>query len=220
LKIARTVSSYSPKCVVVWAYVNQLPKKLTETRLASPDYLYIHDDNHFLQVLQRRNLKDWLQSLLLYNAADVRGLWQIFPTVSNRASIQMGEALCWAVHYESMLPMDQWYIRFFASTRNIRRAQKLEDEGLLTYQISEFLSLLEMAHVFRTLLHPHEQKQLYELLTYENLKEEQFFWGRFLGQIDQEVRDMLTEWKIRQWPKSQIKFLYELLKYVSFSATS
>jgi hypothetical protein len=76
-----------------------------------------------------------------------------------------------------------------------------------------------MARIFRTLLHPYEQRQLYELLTYENLKEEQFFWGRFLGQIDREVRDMLTEWKIRQWSTDQIKFFYELLKYVPFSAT-
>lgn len=220
LRIARSGPSFASKYVVVWAYVNQLPKKLTETRLASPDYLYIHDDNHFLQVLQRRKLKDWLQNLLLYNAADVRGLWQIFPTVGSRSPIQMGEAICWAAHCEAMLPMDQWYVRFFMGAQHIRRVRKLEREGLLTYHISEFLNLLEMAHVFRTLLRPYEQKQLYALLTYENIKEEQFFWGRFLGQIDQEVKDMLAEWKIRQWSKGQINILYELLKYVPFPASS
>jgi hypothetical protein len=215
LKRARHLSTFAKKCVVVWGYVNRMPKKLADTQHASPDYLFIHDDHHFIQALRSGNLKDWLQELLLYNAADLRGLWQVFPTVGSRSAVQMGEALCWAAHHEPALSRARWYIRYFVNAMSIRRAGKLDRSGLLTYQVPEFLNLLEMALVFRTLLLPHEQRQLYELLTLDEFKEEQFFWGRFLGEIDQDVKDMLSEWRIRQWPKEQVKFLYELIKYVS-----
>jgi hypothetical protein len=49
-----------------------------------------------------------------------------------------------------------------------------------------------------------------------NTSEAQFYWGRFLGALNQEARDMLNAWKIRQWSKSRIDLLYELVENVGF----
>jgi hypothetical protein len=63
-------------------------------------------------------------------------------------------------------------------------------------------------------MRPEEQKVLYELLTIDKNMEEQFHWGRFQGVLSQEAKDMLNSWKIRRWPKSRVKLLYELTDYV------
>jgi hypothetical protein len=86
-------------------------------------------------------------------------------------------------------------------------------QGVATFEVSEFLNLLEMAEVFRAKLRPEEQQQLYELLSLGDPKEESFYWGRFLGQLNQDAKDMLSAWRIRQWPENRIKLLYELIDY-------
>jgi hypothetical protein len=90
---------------------------------------------------------------------------------------------------------------------------------LLTFEVSEFLSLMEMAAVFRTLLRPEEQASLHELVNLDDSSEEQFYWGRFAGRLSQEAKDMLSSWNIRHWPKNRIKLLYELVDYVAFYQT-
>ena len=73
-----------------------------------------------------------------------------------------------------------------------------------------------MASVFRTLLRPEAQQVLHALLTLEDSSEELFYWGRFLGYLSPEAKDMLSAWRIRGWPKNRIKLLYELVNYVAF----
>ena len=85
---------------------------------------------------------------------------------------------------------------------------------MLAYTIADFISMLEMAEVFRANLYPQQQKELLELLNLHDPKEEQFYWGRFLGQLSQETKDMLSAWKVRQWTKSQTEFFYQLINYV------
>ena len=60
---------------------------------------------------------------------------------------------------------------------NPKEQEKL---GLISHDISEFISLLEMAEIFRAFLRPNEQQKLFELLNLDNPAEEQFYWGRFL----------------------------------------
>ena len=79
------------------------------------------------------------------------------------------------------------------------------------------MSLLEMASVFRSVLSPTTQQILYGLLNLKDAKEEGFYWGRFLGMLTPQEKDMLNAWKIRQWPRQRVKLLYELTKYVDFS---
>ena len=55
---------------------------------------------------------------------------------------------------------------------------------------------------------------LHEILTIEQPVEEQFYWGRFQGSLNQKARDMLDSWGVRQWPENRIKLLYELMDYV------
>jgi len=115
--------------------------------------------------------------------------------------------------------MDQLRVRFFSAPHQILIPHARDKQGLLTFEVSEFLSVLEMAAVFRTILYPREQKALYELLNLEDTSEEQFYWGRFMGFLSQEAKDMLNAWRIRQWPKNRIKLLYELVDYVAFYQT-
>ena len=44
----------------------------------------------------------------------------------------------------------------------------------------------------------------------------QFYWGRLLGALSAEARDMLEAWKIRLWSEPHIHLLYDLVKYVGF----
>ena len=112
--------------------------------------------------------------------------------------------------------MQRLRVRFFSAPYPLLRPHTRDQLGLLTFDVSEFLSLLEMAAVFRTLLRPEAQQVLHELLNLDDASEEQFYWGRFLGYLSPEAKDMLSAWRIRQWPKNRIKLLYELVNYVAF----
>jgi len=208
----------SRRAVAIWGFVTQLPKQFHQQALAPNRNLvasYVHDDNRFLVLLRRRALRSWLQDLALYHGTVLKGVFQTFPTMGAGRQLGMGDVLCWAIHNETALPMDRWRVQFYSAAYQLPNRRFRDRRGLLTYEISEFLRLLEMAEVFRAQLRPYEQKQLYELLTLNDAKEEQFYWGRFLGMVSQEARDMLTAWRIRQWPKNRVKQLYELIDYVA-----
>jgi hypothetical protein len=216
---ASKLGHISYQSIAVWGFVNYLSRQL---RMGGGFYdqhifgAYAHDQNHFLLVMPRRELKPWLQELVIYHGADLKGVIQVFPTIGAARGIDMGEILCRAVHHEARFSMDQLRVRFFSSPYQLLKAHERDREGLLTFEVSEFLSLLEMAAVFRTLLRPQEQESLRKLLDLEDASEEQFYWGRFMGFLTQEAKDMLTAWRIRQWPKGRIKLLYELVDYVAF----
>jgi hypothetical protein len=118
----------------------------------------------------------------------------------------MGDILCHAVH--------QVRVRFYSSPYEVTKPYKRDQKGLLTFEVSEFLGMLDMAEVFRTLLRPDEQKELFELLTMDDTKEEQFYWGRFVGRLEQQAKDMLRGWNIRKWPRNRVRLLYKLVYYV------
>jgi len=216
---ARRLGHVSRQSAVVWGFVNQLPKQLEggegfhDTRILGT---YVHDQNHFLLMMRRWELKTWLQELVIYHGADLKGLIQILPTTGTGKGLGMGDVLCRAIHYEARFSMDWLRVRFFSAPYQLLRPHTRDQLGLLTFEVSEFLSLLEMAAVFRTLLRPEAQLALQELLSLDDAGEEQFYWGRFMGYLSPEAKDMLSAWRIRQWPKNRIKLLYELVNYVAF----
>lgn len=210
---------FSFQLIVVWGRVNQLPKPLDRDGFHGDRRIlgvYIHDANHFLLMMHRRQLKAWLQELALYHGTGLAGLLQILPPTGRGGGIDMADVLCRAVYQEERFPMDRLRVRFFPAPHLILRPHLRDQLGVLTFEIGEFLSLLEMAAIFRTLLYPEAQAALFELLNLDNAREEQFYWGRFLGLLSPEARDMLNAWRIRQWPKERIKLLYELKDYVAF----
>jgi hypothetical protein len=212
----------SRQSIVLWGFVNRLPAQLETREGFYADRIfgaYVHDKNHFLLTLHRRELKTWLQELLLYHGSDLKGLVQILPTTGTRQKTGMGDILCRAVHLEARFSMDQLRVRFFSAPYQLIRPHARDQQGLLTFEVSEFLSLLEMAAVFRTLLHPEEQTSFYELMNLEDAGEEQFYWGRFIGSLNQGAKDMLSAWRIRHWPKERVRLLYELVEYVAFYQT-
>ena len=149
----------------------------------------------------------------------MKGLFQIFPTTGSGEKILMGDILCRAIYYEANLPRDQMYVRFFSNPYQLIKPHLRDELGLLTFEISEFLSLLEMSEVFRHLILPAEQKEIWELASINEPEERQFYWGRLFGRLDSTARDMLAGWNIRNWPKEQIKLLYELFNYVVLPQT-
>ena len=216
----RRLFRLSPHALLIWGFVNRLPVLLrgrAETRETHAIGSYVHDAHHFLLVIRRRHLKIWLQELVIHHGDDLKGVLQIFPSMPPRPPILMGDILCWAVHYEAYLPMDRMYVRFYSAPSQVIEPHKRDQQGRLNFEIAEFLGLLETAEVFRTLLRPEEQKELFELLTLDNLREEQFYWGRFLGRLEQQAKDMLTAWGIRTWAPNRIRLLYELFDYVDLS---
>jgi hypothetical protein len=215
----RRLSSLSRNSLVIWSFVNQLPTRFLKAKSPKSKSIlgaYVHDENHFLVIIHKLKLKDWLQELAMYHGLDLRGLLQMFPTVGSGAKIKMGDILCIPMHQETHLPMDRLRIQFYSNPFQLLNPRLRERQAILTFEVAEFLSLLEMAEVFRTLLLPSQQKELYGLLQIEDHKEVQFYWGRFLGSLSQETKDMLTAWKIRLWPQNRIRLLYELVEYAKF----
>jgi hypothetical protein len=222
LSRARKLGRISRQSIVVWGFVNRLSKLLRMGEGFHEHHVlgaYVHDESHFLLMMPRRELKPWLQELVIYHGSDLKGLVQILPTAGGGKKIGMGDVLCRAMHHEARFPMDQLRVRFYSAPYQILKPRTRDQQGLLTFEVSEFLSVLEMAAVFRTILRPTEQESLYELLNLEDTSEEQFYWGRFMGFLSQEAKDMLNAWRIRQWPKNRIKLLYELVDYVAFYQT-
>jgi hypothetical protein len=219
LSEARHSTRRSHQSSVVWGFVNQLPKQLwTGEGFYGQHTLgdYVHDEQHFLLMMRRQELKPWLQELVIYHGSDLKGLIQIFPTTGARRGASMGEILCRAVHHEARFSMDRLRIRFFSAPHQLLKPHTRDQQGVLTFEVSEFLSLLEMASVFRTVLRPEEQSSLHKLVNLEDASEAQFYWGRFMGLLDQEAKDMLSAWRIRHWPKHRVQLLYELVEYVAF----
>lgn len=219
---ARKLGKTSRQAVVVWGYANRLPRQLPERQgfyAANVLGSYAQDEHHFLLMMYQYQLKPWLQNLVLYHGADLKGLIQIFPTMGAGEETGMGDILSRVIHREADLLPDRLRVRFFSDPFQVVRLYARDQEGILTFEVAEFLSLLEMAAVFRTLLQPEEQAALRQVLETDNAGEQQFYWGRFLGYVKQEVKDMLAAWQIRHWPPSRVKLLYELVDYVAFYQT-
>lgn len=203
--------------VLVWGFVNQVPKRLCPPSSPTCQIFgtYVVDDQRFLVALERSGLKPWLQELLLYHGNNLKGLLQIFPTTGDQSRGCMGDVLAKAAHIEARHGLDMLRVRFFTNAYQLFISDR-QAEGP-TFDASEFMRLLEMAVVFRSLLQPEGQQMLYELFDLKGFQEEQFYWGRFMSFLSPESRDMLDAWKIRQWPKPQVRLLYDLLDYVRYT---
>jgi hypothetical protein len=195
---------------VVWGYVNNLPN-LKQQRILGH---YVVDAQRFLLILPRQAVKPWLQDLLLESGLGMRGLMQIFPTQIGGPNIGMGDILCRAIHHEANLPRTHLWIRFYSAAFQLVNPQRRSNEGILSFEAAEFLSLMDMAEIFRALLRPEQQQILHELLDIDDTEEQAFHWGRFIRNLDQDANDMLASWQVRSWPPNKVKLLYELVNYV------
>jgi hypothetical protein len=203
-------TKYIRRISVVWGYMTQIPP------LGGKEILgrYIVDDYRFLLLLSRQTLKSWLQQFVLQTNPDLHGLLQIFPTIGSGGNIGMGDVLCRASHHEANMPMNQLWVRFFSAPYQLVNPKQRNEEGILSFELGEFLRLMDMAEIFCTVLTYEQQRNLHDLFKVNVQAEQAFHWGRFARQLDQRARDMLTGWNIRQWPENKIKLLYELVDYV------
>ena len=215
---ARRLDAVVRSTVFVWGFVNRPPRQpAAGFRNLHPLATYVHDDRHFLTALHQRELKPWLQELLLYHGDDLKGVLQVFPALSAKEPTA-GEVLVRLSHREARFPLDRLRVGFFPAIKHVFHPRLYEREGVLTFDVSDFLNTLELAAVFISVLYPDEQKFLYRLLHTEESNEAQFMWGRFLGALRPEARDMLNAWGLRQWSLPQVNLLYELVDYVRFEA--
>jgi len=215
---AKSLGQTSRYATVIWGYVNKLPRQLRAGQGFTDSHVlgaYAHDANHFLLVIPRRELKTWLQELLIYHGTDLKGLLQIFPTTGGKF-VAMHDLLRRMHYYEARFPMDCLRVRFIFAPHQIFHLREYDRAGVLTFEVAEFVNVLEMAAVFRAVLRPEEQVALRQLLQIEDEQEAQFLWGRFVGQLSAEAKDMLNAWKIRRWPQAQIRLLYALTDYVTY----
>lgn len=205
--------------LVLWGYVNRLPRHVAN-RANDPQRLlmgaYAPDESHFVAMIRRTNLQPWLQDLVLYHGAELRGHIQLFPTTGQERTLHMGDFLARVIGHEAYFPLDRLRIRFYTRHYHVLRPHELDKEGILTFDVSEFLSLLEMASIFRSLFSPADQQALQGLLTMPNPTEQRFYWGRFAGGLNQRNLDLLEAWQMRQWPAARVNFFYELLEHVDY----
>ncbi len=215
---SRSYPALSESSTLVWAYVNQLPRRLRSGPGYSNELVfssYVHDTEHFLLVLRHGQLKPWLQELMLYNGTALKGLLQIFPS-TGAALPTMAELLIRVKMHEGRFPLDRLRVRFLAAPHYIFHLRKYDREGVLTFDVGDFISTLEMASVFRSVLLPDEQAMLRELLRLDDDPRVQFYWGRLLSMLNQEAKDMLNAWRIRNWTEAQVDLLYRLSEYVAY----
>ena len=74
-----------------------------------------------------------------------------------------------------------------------------------------------MAAVFRSIFPPDEQDLLYKVTNLNDKREKEFYWGRLMGILNDNAKDMLSAWKVKQWPKNKIRLLFELTDYVTYT---
>lgn len=210
-----SLSRLSRRAVVIWSYLSRVPWEPNGQRPKHSLAAYIHDSQHGLLMLERWQLKPWLQELALHHGLTLQGVLQIFPTMGHGPEIGMGDILTRAVHQEAYLPHDKLWVRFYSQPHQIVNPHRRDQSGLLTFAATEFLSLLGMVEVFRAVLRPEEQQELQRLLIRGDSEDQSFYWGRFVGGLDQRARDMLDAWEVRRWPSQRIRLLYELVDYVA-----
>lgn len=218
LQRRRQLAPTARYAMVVWGFVNPLPASLQPGPGTVQDRAlgaYVHDEHHFLMMIRRPEIKLWVQRLVLRHGLDLRGVIQIFPAVGAKSAFCMGDLLCRIIHHESYLPMDRLRVRFYTTPSQVITPQKRDRQGILTFDIADFLGLLETAEVFRAGLRPDEQKELLELLALEDAQEASFFWGRFTGRLEQRTKDMLAAWNLRSWSRERVQLLSELIEYVA-----
>ncbi len=218
LERAGRLGEVSRQAVVIWGLVNRLPRLLQGQGFRDSRIIgaFVWDEKHFLVLMPRKELKPFLQELVLYHGPELKGLLQIVPTTAPHGDWSMADALCRIVHHEANFALDRLRVRFYSAPYQVMIPHVRDRQGILTFEMGEFLSALEMAAVFRTVLRPEEQTALRELLKINRPEETAFYWGRLIGCLSQEARDMLSAWNVRQWPKEQIRLLYELVEYVAF----
>ena len=193
----RTSGMVVRDAVVVWGYVNWLPSQLRDTGSGPPAHLlgaYAPDGQHFLAMLRRRELHPWLQELVLYHGTELKGHMQVFPTMGVDNGLGMGDILCRAIHHDTYFKLDKLRVRFYTRSYQVLRPHEMDREGLLTFDVAELLSLLEMASIFRSFVQPNQQQMLYEVLTMPKETDEMFYWGRAVGTLEPRVRDLLEAW--------------------------
>ena len=203
--------------LLVWGYVNQLPWIPQLDQAKRHDFLGYHiiDEKHFLLMISRSHLKAWLQQLVINQGLDMMGLLQVFPTTGKSMKFGMGDILCRAAHQESKYAHDQLRVRFFSSASQLLVPHLRDNLGILTYNITDFIGLMEMAEVFSTVLYPDSREELRLLLTCDDQNERSFYWGRFARKLNQTARDMLESWDIRNWPVPKVEVLYDLLEFMA-----
>ena len=206
--------------MVVWGFLSRIPKPLDQNKASLPLQIRCFhqlDDHRFLLVVKGYNLKKWLSEILLYHGSNLKGLLLLFPTTGETRSLSMGDALCRAISQDSRFPMDQLRVQFFSNPTQLNMTRRREEQGMLTFEASDFLSLLEMAAIFRAQLRPDEQNMVREAALLTDPAEKQFYWGRLMNLLNCKGKDMLIAWKFRQWPENKINLLYELVAYVPFT---
>ncbi|HLA34223.1 MAG TPA: hypothetical protein VJ001_05070 [Rhodocyclaceae bacterium] len=209
LNKSRTLGDVSRASVVVWGFVDRLPRQIGK-RQGRIVGTFTRDENHFLSMLGYHELKPFLQELVMYHGDELRGLLQILPTVG----MNMANLLCRVIHHDASFALDRLRIRIY--TAPFEAFAPRTRKSIPAFDISDFLGVLEMVAVFRTVLSPAEQKMLRELLATTDPTEEQFYWGRLWGHLGPQAKDMLSAWNIRQWPMERIELLYDLMDYVTY----
>ena len=217
---SRELGRTSRKCLLVWGNVNFIPHSIKENsdligNKAFP--LFIKDENHFLAAVIGYEMVEWFKRIVHKNGTDLKGLLTIFPTTGKKDTFNMGDVLCRAVHYDSRFPMDKLRVRFFSRAGQLKVPHMREKQGMLTFEPTDFLNMLEMASLFQSTLRPEEQKILQEVTRIKDHHEKAFFWGRLNSNLSIEARDMLSEWNFREWSDHQIKLLFDFTANVQFT---
>jgi len=213
---SRKLGPDSRGCLLIWGYVNAIPVGLTQdARPHQARAIHVRDDSHFLAVVPGSGLASWLKEVLIHEGSDTRGTLTIFPTTGKKQTFTMGDILCRAIQHDSRHPMDRLRIRFFSSPGQLKSPHLRDQQGVLTFEAPEFLGLLEMAGLFKSILRPREREMVKEVSGLVDQNEKTFHWGRLMGALNIQARDLLADWKVKQWPQSRIKLICELAEYAN-----
>lgn len=202
--------------VVVWGTVNRHPKILDARHLAVVPVFgqFSPDENHFLIVVYQKDLLTWLKELALYDSSRVSGVLQVFPTIRSGANAGFSQLFTLAAALQDSSPSRD--LRVLLNPRpsyllDSQMRKTLTDRNLA---LAEAIQMLEMVRAIRSLFGPVEQEHLMSLARMPAGQEQQFYWGRFMGNLSSEARDFIETWQLRHWPVERLKLLYDLKPFM------
>ncbi|MBF0121005.1 MAG: hypothetical protein HQK79_19420 [Desulfobacterales bacterium] len=140
---------------VLWGFVNKIPFPLTPGQKfldITPTASYVFDEHHFIIILNRSEIKKCLKEIVNIHKLDLVGLIQIFPVKGSSLKGTMADILSHVTYQENRFPMDYLRIRFFSKPYHIFEAREKDKDKILTFEISEFLKILDLPSIFRPLL--------------------------------------------------------------------
>lgn len=169
-----------------------------------------------LIMCMRSSIQNWLRSLTLKYGSLIKGLLQIFPTMGQGNIVGMGDILSTAKSQSKSLQFNNLWVRFYPEAWQLLDTKRREELGILTFEISDFISLIEKSKIYKEVIPNRFRNDIFELITKQDIDSESYYWGKLKRSLNKKAIDLIDSWKLKNWDKNKVELLYELSNYTTY----